>query len=443
MEKNIEKEAGNSSTDNTNNNANSTNVHNNGKKVENKKGYGFKPVPARATQDSTSDQKDFIVDGLFTPGLNLFAEPKKHGKSMLSLNLALCISGGMDFWGRKTEHGEVLYMCLEDTEKRIRDRMDAMLDDSDAPEKLYFTYSVDCRGSDLREGLGLYLQERPDTKAVIIDVLQKVRAGKPASQSEYAYDYDEIGSLKELADKYGIALILVTHCRKTKDRNDWVNEIAGGVGVTGAADTILMLEKNRGKGSLDGRLLITGRDMPEDELALCFDPEHFKWHYVGTKEDQEAKKHGELYKSSPVARTVKLLLERNNGTWSGTSKEILDFGLKELGEPIAKNESALARKINRFDGLLLDDGITHTRPDPNGGVAGRIHQFKLEKPTQEAQPDEDYELPFDGESDEDYELPFDGQADEDYELPFDWKPDEEGDLPFDGESEVDGELPFY
>ena len=34
MEKNIEKEAGNSSTDNTNNNANSTNVHNNGKKVE-------------------------------------------------------------------------------------------------------------------------------------------------------------------------------------------------------------------------------------------------------------------------------------------------------------------------------------------------------------------------------------------------------------------------
>ena len=140
MEKNIEKEAGNSNTDNTNNNANSTNVHNNGKKVENKKGYGFKPVPARATQDSTSTQKDFIVDGLFTPGLNLFAGPKKHGKSMFSLNLALCISGGMDFWGRKTEHGEVLYMCLEDTEKRIRDRMNAMLDDMDAPEGLSLAY---------------------------------------------------------------------------------------------------------------------------------------------------------------------------------------------------------------------------------------------------------------------------------------------------------------
>ena len=209
MEKSIEKKAGNS-TDNTNN-TNSTNVHNNGKKVENKKDYGFKPVPARATQDSISSQKDFIVQDLFTPELNILAGPKKHGKSMLSLNLALCISGGMDFWGRKTEHGEVLYMSLEDTEKRIRDRMNAMLDDMDAPEGLSLAYYVNCKGKDLVQGLGQYLQERPGTKAVIIDVLQKIRTGKPAGQSEYAYDYDEIGSLKELADKYGIALILVTH----------------------------------------------------------------------------------------------------------------------------------------------------------------------------------------------------------------------------------------
>lgn len=385
MEKNIEKEAGNSNTDNTNNNANSTNVHNNGKKVENKKGYGFKPVPARATQDSTSTQKDFIVDGLFTPGLNLFAGPKKHGKSMFSLNLALCISGGMDFWGRKTEHGEVLYMCLEDTEKRIRDRMDTMLDDSDAPEKLYFTYSVDCRGSDLRKGLGLYLQERPDTKAVIIDVLQKVRAGKPASQSEYAYDYNEIGGLKELADMYGVAIILVTHCRKTKDRNDWVNEIAGGAGVTGAADTILKLERDSGKGNLDGSLLIKGRDLPEQELAVHFDPERFQWLYVGTPEEQEIKKDDEMYASSPVARAVKLLLERNNGSWSGTCSELLDFSFKEFGEAIAKNESALARKINKLDKMFQKDCITHTRPDPNGGNAGRIHHFAYVEPAQQPQ----------------------------------------------------------
>ncbi len=383
MEKSIEKKAGNS-TDNTNN-TNSTNVHNNGKKVENKKDYGFKPVPARATQDSISSQKDFIVQDLFTPGLNILAGPKKHGKSMLSLNLALCISGGMDFWGRKTEHGEVLYMSLEDTEKRIRDRMNAMLDDMDAPEGLSLAYYVNCKGKDLVQGLGQYLQERPGTKAVIIDVLQKIRTGKPAGQSEYAYDYDEIGSLKELADKYGIALILVTHCRKTKDRNDWVNEIAGGVGVTGAADTILKLERNSGKGNLDGSLLIKGRDLPEQELAVHFDPESFQWLYVGTADEQEIKKDDEVYASSPVARAVKLLLERNNGSWSGTSRELLDFGFKEFGEPIAKNESALARKVNKLDGMFQKDCIIHTKPDPNGGNAGRVHHFAYVEPAKQPQ----------------------------------------------------------
>ena len=60
-----------------------------------------------------------------------------------------------------------------------------------------------------------------------------------------------------------------------------------------------------------------------------------------------------------------------------------------------------------MDELFLNDSIIHTRPDPNGGVAGRVHHFKLEKPTQEAQPEEEGEFPFDGEPREDGELPFD------------------------------------
>ena len=60
--------------------------------------------------------------------------------------------------------------------------------------------------------------------------------------------------------------------------------------MTGAADTISKLEKNRGKNNLDGTLLLTGRDLPEQELAVHFDPERFQWLYVGTPEEQEIKK---------------------------------------------------------------------------------------------------------------------------------------------------------
>lgn len=59
--------------------------------------------------------------------------------------MALSIAGDEDFWGRETEHGRVLYMALEDTEKRTKDRMNLMLEYSDAPE-FDFLYDVDKRG---------------------------------------------------------------------------------------------------------------------------------------------------------------------------------------------------------------------------------------------------------------------------------------------------------
>lgn len=409
MEKIIKENTFMENKDGNINNISNTNVHNNKEETKNEeKKYGFKVKSSRDVQDGVYNQKDFIIDGLITPGLNILAGPKKHGKSMLALNLALSIAGDKNFWGRETEHGRVLYMALEDTEKRIRDRMNEMLDYTDAPD-FDFIYDVDKKGPGFNEDLEAYLQENPDTKAVIIDVLEKIRTSKPGSQSEYSHDYDELGALQKLANKHGVALITVTHCRKTRDY-DWINEIAGGVGVTGAADTILMLKKE-GQKNPDGKLFITGRDVPGNEIAVRLN-EHLKWDYVGTSDELELEKALEIYNSSPISKTIRLLLEKNHGQWSGTSRELLDCGLKELGEPIAKNESALARKINKFDRLFQKDCIIHTRPDSNGGLAGRIHHFRVEKPIQQPQeelskvismgleqgaqmlPEEEYELPW-------------------------------------------------
>ena len=403
-------------------------VHTNNNENDEQK-YGFKAESAQSIQNDDYAVKDFIIDGVITPGVNILGGPKKHGKSLLALNMALSIAGEDDFWGRKTEHGRVLYMMLEDTKKRAKDRMNEMLEYLDAPESLYFAYGTTLKGPGLSQGIGKYIKDHSDTKAIIIDVLELIRTAKSSNVSEYAHDYNEIGSLQKVANKYGVAMIVVTHCKKGRE-SDWVNEISGGVGVTGAADTILMLRK-KGNNSPEGILNAIGRDVPETRLAVRLDEKTLKWELVGTADEVERKSRMEKYHSSTAAKAVRLLLEKNGGHWSGTSRELLDFGLKELGEPIAKNESALARKINDMDELFLNDSIIHTRPDPNGGVAGRIHHFKLEKPTQEAQAEEDYELPFDGQPEADYELPFDGQPEADYELPFDWKHDEDGELPFD------------
>ena len=367
-------------------------VHTNKNENDEQK-YGFKAESAQSIQNDDYAVKDFIIDGVITPGVNILGGPKKHGKSLLALNMALGIAGEGDFWGRKTEHGRVLYMMLEDTKKRAKDRMNEMLEYLDAPESLYFAYGTTLKGPGLSQGIGKYIKDHTDTKAIIIDVLELIRTAKSSNVSEYAHDYNEIGSLQKVANKYGVAIIVVTHCKKGRE-SDWVNEISGGVGVTGAADTILMLRK-KGNNSPEGILNAIGRDVPETRLAVRLDEKTLKWELVGTADEVERKSRMEKYHSSTAAKAVRLLLEKNGGHWSGTSRELLDFGLKELGEPIAKNESALARKINDMDEFFLNDSIIHTRPDPNGGVAGRVHHFKLEKPTQEAQPEEDGELPFD------------------------------------------------
>ena len=50
----------------------------------------------------------------------------------------------------------------------------------------------------------------PDISLIVIDTLQKVRKGD-RNGSMYANDYKDIGALKELADKYGICILLVHH----------------------------------------------------------------------------------------------------------------------------------------------------------------------------------------------------------------------------------------
>ena len=52
----------------------------------------------------------------------------------------------------------------------------------------------------------------------------------------YANDYKDIGALKELADKYGICILLVHHLRK-QSSSDPYEQISGSTGIMGVADT--------------------------------------------------------------------------------------------------------------------------------------------------------------------------------------------------------------
>ncbi|MCI9077403.1 MAG: AAA family ATPase [Lachnospiraceae bacterium] len=345
--------------------------------------FCFSIETGRAIQDLPAAKKEGIIEGILTPGLNILAAPRKKGKSWMALDIALSVAGGWNFFGRKTGHGRVLYFALEDSRERLKDRINVIMDDEDAPDDLFLTCGTGHTGNKLYGDIDKCIQEY-GIKLVILDVLQKVRPGSNPKKSEYENDYNDIGRLKSIADKHGITILAVTHTKKTKDSNDRLNDISGGVGITGAADTILMISSGSFQDNKESTLYITGRDVPETKLAVMFDKDTCRWKYIGTEEELEIKKEKKLYESSPVIRTIKMLLEENNGQWSGTAGELLEYGNKKQGQAIAKSGQSLSRKINKFDELLLEDSIMHIKPDKNGGPSGRKHTFIVKENAGEA-----------------------------------------------------------
>lgn len=138
------------------------------------------------------------------------------------------------------------------------------------------------------------------------------------SDSNYGNDYKELSSLKTIADKYGITILLVHHLRKTKD-DDPFNMISGTTGLSGCVDGSFVLMESK-RGSRIAKLFCVGRDIENQELIVHFDNADHKWTVDEQSSINEKKKDDfvnivwQLMKTRDVfvgtATELKSLLER-------------------------------------------------------------------------------------------------------------------------------------
>ena len=184
----------------------------------------LKTVDAETLLSTPMSKTMFIVDNLIPQGVNVISGASKIGKSWLMLWLGLQVAQGLPVWGLPTQQCDVLYLSLEDTQRRIKDRLYNLTDT--APSNLYFAVMCGLIGGGLEEQITDFLSDHPKTKLVIIDTLQKVRdtKGGAGKTGMYGNDYDDISSIKKIADEYNIAVLLVHHLRKLKDSDDPFNE---------------------------------------------------------------------------------------------------------------------------------------------------------------------------------------------------------------------------
>ena len=199
----------------------------------------LKTVDADTLLSTPLPANQFVVERLLPQGLHILAGASKVGKSWLALWLCLCVAKGEPVWGLTTARGTVLYLCLEDSLSRIQGRLFQLTEN--APAALHFATMAGNIGKGLEEQIEGFLQMHRDTVLVVIDTLQKVRISNSAA-NPYANDYQDLSSLKALADRYRVAILAIHHIRKMQD-DDPFNRISGTTGISGVADTNLVLLK--------------------------------------------------------------------------------------------------------------------------------------------------------------------------------------------------------
>jgi hypothetical protein len=90
-----------------------------------------------------------------------------------------------------------------------------------------------------------------------------------------------LAELQRLANDRGIGIVVVHHVRKM-DADDPLDTVSGTMGLTAAADTVLVLDRRSDTGmTLYGR----GRDVEEIEVAICFDKQTCRWSVRGQATD--------------------------------------------------------------------------------------------------------------------------------------------------------------
>ncbi len=229
----------------------------------------FEDFTARSLMKIDFPNPKWIVPKIIPEGLTILSGRPKIGKSIISLNLAVAVAmGGKALGNISVERSGVLYLALEDTLKRLKNRFWTILQGQNPPENLYLNTEFKTIRDGGLEQLKVWLKQHKDVGFVILDTLAKIKGRAEKNSELYMDDYGVIAKIKEVADKHDIGILLVHHTRKAQS-DDIFDMVLGTTGITGAADTVIVLKKEMGVADI--ALHVCGRDVEEAELALKFD----------------------------------------------------------------------------------------------------------------------------------------------------------------------------
>jgi hypothetical protein len=226
----------------------------------------------------------WAVPGIQPAGLLILAGRPKLGKTSLIGELGIaCAAGGRALGRIQVEARDCLLALLEDTPRRIKSRLELQLEGAPCPDRLSIATTwprMDQGGLEWTEAWG----KKHRGGAMWFDTWARLRPAASRNGTLYQDDYSGIAGLQDIAGRYELAIGIAHHTRKMAS-DDPLETISGTQGLSGAADTILVLRRERTH--RDAVLFVTGRDVEESEIGLRFDPGRCRWMLLGDELSEE------------------------------------------------------------------------------------------------------------------------------------------------------------
>lgn len=314
---------------------------------------------SRVKDASWLDRQEFpplewCVDGILPEGYALLVAPPKAGKSWLVANIGLaCATGGMALGGIEVQQRPVLYLALEDGDRRLQTRFRTIMEDTKLPSLMHRVLDVNglleatIIAEEFQDRMRL---EHPNMAPplVIVDTLARVSPDRKMSESQYQADYALGAKLQDLAKRSPGSTVLAVHHTNKGEHADFMSSVSGTQGVTGACDAVLALK--RARKSDDAVLSVTGRDIAnETEYALNADGG--RWSLIGNSlssaeaaVDQVKQDQADAAISAKYGDRTSAVLQAVNNTRDSegegiTPKEVaesLDIDLRQAGNILAR-----------------------------------------------------------------------------------------------------------
>lgn len=210
----------------------------------------------------------WTVPGYVPEGFSVLAGRQKLGKTWLALDWAIAVAaGGLAMGSIRVEPGNVLYVDLENGQRRIQRRIQALYAGMETPDLSRLEWVTDAPALDkgFLDALDDWRDSVPDARLVIIDVLQRIKPIGSAARNAYENDYSAWAPLQAWATKHGLAVIGLHHTKKG-GADDPLEAMSGSNGLSACADTSLLLDRD----SNGITLYVRGRDVEERESAMHF-----------------------------------------------------------------------------------------------------------------------------------------------------------------------------